>query len=34
MRQLPWTHHLILLGRTRHREERQFYPLAAIHGRW
>jgi predicted nuclease of restriction endonuclease-like (RecB) superfamily len=34
VRQLPWTHHLILLGRTKHREERQFYLLAAIHGRW
>lgn len=34
VRQLPWTHHLILLGRTKHREEREFYLLAAIQGRW
>ena len=34
VRQLPWTHHLILLGRTKHREERLFYLLAAIRARW
>lgn len=34
VRQLPWTHHLILLGRTKHPEEREFYLLAAIRGRW
>lgn len=34
VRQLPWTHHLILLGCTKHREEREFYLLAAIQGRW
>jgi len=34
VRQLPWTHHLILLGRTKHPEEREFYLLAAIQGRW
>jgi predicted nuclease of restriction endonuclease-like (RecB) superfamily len=32
--QLPWTHHLIILGRTRYREEREFYMLAAIQQRW
>ncbi|PKN50030.1 MAG: DUF1016 domain-containing protein [Deltaproteobacteria bacterium HGW-Deltaproteobacteria-20] len=32
--QLPWTHHLIILSQARHREEREFYILAAIHGRW
>jgi predicted nuclease of restriction endonuclease-like (RecB) superfamily len=32
--QLPWTHHLILLGRTRYPEERELYMLAAIQQRW
>jgi len=32
--QLPWTHHLILLSQTKHSEERGFYMLAAIKGRW
>jgi len=32
--QLPWTHHLILLSQTKHPEEREFYMLAAIKGRW
>jgi predicted nuclease of restriction endonuclease-like (RecB) superfamily len=32
--QLPWTHHLIVLSRTKHPEEREFYMLAAIRGRW
>ncbi len=32
--QLPWTHHLILLSQTKHREERDFYMLAAIKERW
>lgn len=30
LRQLPWTHHLLILGQTKLREERQFYMLAAI----
>lgn len=34
VRQLPWTHHLILLSQTKHRYEREFYMLAAIKGRW
>jgi predicted nuclease of restriction endonuclease-like (RecB) superfamily len=34
VRQLPWTHHLILLGRTKHPVEREFYLLAAVQGRW
>ncbi len=34
LRQLPWTHHLLILGRAKHREERHFYILAAIQGRW
>jgi predicted nuclease of restriction endonuclease-like (RecB) superfamily len=32
--QLPWTHHLIILGQAKHVEERTFYMLAAIKGRW
>lgn len=32
--QLPWTHHLMLLSQTKHPEEREFYMLAAIKGRW
>jgi predicted nuclease of restriction endonuclease-like (RecB) superfamily len=32
--QLPWTHHLIVLSRTKHPEDREFYMLAAIRGRW
>ena len=32
--QLPWTHHLIILGHARHPEEREFYILAAIKERW
>lgn len=34
LRQLPWTHHLILLSQTKHPEEREFYMLAAIKARW
>jgi predicted nuclease of restriction endonuclease-like (RecB) superfamily len=32
--QLPWTHHLLILGQTRLPEERQFYLLATIKNRW
>jgi predicted nuclease of restriction endonuclease-like (RecB) superfamily len=34
LRQLPWTHHLIILSQTKLSEERQFYMLSAIKGRW
>ncbi|HEX8702932.1 MAG TPA: PDDEXK nuclease domain-containing protein [Myxococcaceae bacterium] len=34
LRQLPWTHHLIILGQTRPAEAREFYILAAIKERW
>lgn len=34
VRQLSWTHHLIILGQAKHPEEREFYMLAAIRGRW
>ncbi len=32
--QLPWTHHLIILGQTKLPDERYFYMLAAIKERW
>lgn len=32
--QLPWTHHLIILGQTEHIGEREFYLLTAIKERW
>jgi predicted nuclease of restriction endonuclease-like (RecB) superfamily len=34
LRQLPWTHHLILLGQAKHPKEREFYMVAAVEGRW
>ncbi|MFT3837451.1 MAG: PDDEXK nuclease domain-containing protein [Myxococcaceae bacterium] len=34
MRQLPWTHHMIILGRARSAAERHFYLRAAIRGGW
>lgn len=34
MRQLPWTHHLLILGQAKLSEERRFYLLAAIAGKW
>lgn len=32
--QLPWTHHLIILGQSRSPEEREFYIRLAIRERW
>jgi predicted nuclease of restriction endonuclease-like (RecB) superfamily len=32
--QLPWTHHLIILGQAKRAEEREFYVLAAIREGW
>jgi predicted nuclease of restriction endonuclease-like (RecB) superfamily len=32
--QLPWTHHLIILGQAKSPEEREFYLLLAIRERW
>jgi predicted nuclease of restriction endonuclease-like (RecB) superfamily len=32
--QLPWTHHLIILGQARQAEVREFYILAALEERW
>jgi predicted nuclease of restriction endonuclease-like (RecB) superfamily len=34
LRQLPWTHNLIILGQSRHPEERAFYLKMAIQERW
>jgi len=34
LRQLPWTHHLIILGQAKPPETREFYILAAIRERW
>lgn len=32
--QLPWTHHLIIMSQAVSPEEREFYILATIQGRW
>ena len=32
--QLPWTHHLIIMGQCRRAEEREFYMRLAIRERW
>lgn len=34
VRQLPWTHHLIILGQSKSPEEREFYLRQAIRERW
>ncbi|MEZ4376302.1 MAG: PDDEXK nuclease domain-containing protein [Polyangiaceae bacterium] len=34
LRQLPWTHHLLILGQTKAVEAREFYILTAIKERW
>ena len=34
LRQLPWTHNLIILGQFEHTEEREFSLKMAIQGRW
>ena len=34
VRQLPWSHHLIILGQSKRREEREFYLRLAIQERW
>jgi predicted nuclease of restriction endonuclease-like (RecB) superfamily len=34
LRQLPWTHHLMILGQAKPIETREFYMLAAIRERW
>lgn len=32
LRQLPWTHHLAIMGQTQRREEREFYIRQAANG--
>jgi predicted nuclease of restriction endonuclease-like (RecB) superfamily len=34
LRQLPWTHHLIILGQARPPDTREFYILTAVRERW
>jgi len=34
VRQLPWSHHLIILGQSKRPEEREFYVRLAIRERW
>lgn len=34
VRQLPWTHHLLILSHTKRTEEREFYIRLSIHERW
>jgi predicted nuclease of restriction endonuclease-like (RecB) superfamily len=34
LRQLSWTHHLIILGQSKRAEEREFYVTTAIRERW
>lgn len=34
VRQLPWTHNLIILSQAKHPEEREFYLLTAIREKW
>jgi len=32
--QLPWTHHMIILGQSKSPEEREFYLVQAVRARW
>ncbi|HMN44720.1 MAG TPA: PDDEXK nuclease domain-containing protein [Povalibacter sp.] len=34
LRQLPWTHHLIILGQSKRPEEREFYLKLAVQEQW
>jgi predicted nuclease of restriction endonuclease-like (RecB) superfamily len=34
LRQLPWTHNLIILSRSKHPEEREFYLRMAVQEKW
>jgi predicted nuclease of restriction endonuclease-like (RecB) superfamily len=34
VRQLPWSHHLIILGQSKRPEEREFYMRVAVQERW
>jgi predicted nuclease of restriction endonuclease-like (RecB) superfamily len=34
LRQLPWTHNLTILSRSKHQEEREFYLKMAVQEKW
>jgi predicted nuclease of restriction endonuclease-like (RecB) superfamily len=34
VRQLPWSHHLVILGQSKRPEEREFHVRLAIRERW
>ena len=34
LRELPWTHHMLILGQTRQEEEREFYIRMALKEKW
>lgn len=34
VRQIPWTHHLIILGQSKSREEREFYLRMTVREKW
>jgi predicted nuclease of restriction endonuclease-like (RecB) superfamily len=34
LRQLPWTHHLMIMGKSKREEEREFYLRLAIREKW
>ena len=34
LRQLPWTHHMIILSQSKMEEEREFYIRLAMHEKW
>jgi predicted nuclease of restriction endonuclease-like (RecB) superfamily len=34
VRELPWTHHLLILSHSKRQEEREFYLRLAIHEKW
>jgi len=34
LRELPWTHHMLILGHSKQEEEREFYIRMAIHEKW
>ena len=34
LRELPWTHNLLILGQSKHREEREFYLRLAVQAKW
>jgi predicted nuclease of restriction endonuclease-like (RecB) superfamily len=34
LRELPWTHNLLILGQSKHPEEREFYLRLAVQAKW